>query len=65
MCRNSLAEGGTLFACLNNPQVTMQEFKTDLEALFPDAKKIESVERAEEIRELDNSKGLKTVAITF
>lgn len=65
MCRNSLAEGGTLFACLNNPQVTMQEFTTDLGALFPDAKAIESIERAEEIRELDNSKGLKTVAITF
>ena len=65
MCRSSLAEGGTLFACLNNPQVTMQEFTTDLGALFPDAKAIESIERAEEIRELDNSKGLKTVAITF
>lgn len=65
MCRSSLAEGGTLFACLNNPQVTMQEFTTDLRALFPDAKAIESIERAEEIRELDNSKGLKTVAITF
>lgn len=65
MCRSSLAEGGMLFACLNNPQVTMQEFTTDLGALFPDAKAIESIERAEEIRELDNSKGLKTVAITF
>lgn len=64
-CRQSLAEGGTLFACLNNPQVTLDEFITDLRQLFPDATSIERIERAPEIRELDNTKGLKTVAVTF
>lgn len=64
-CRQSLAEGGTLFACLNNPQVTLDEFITDLRQLFPDASTIERIARAPEIRELDNTKGLKTVAITF
>lgn len=64
-CRQSLAEGGKLFACLNNPQATMDEFITDLKQLFPDAKAIIAVERAPEIRERDNTKGLKTVVIEF
>ena len=64
-CRQSLAPNGVLFACLNNPQVSLSEFITDLNTLFPDAKSIERIDRAPEIRELDNTKGLKTVAVQF
>lgn len=64
-CKAALAPQGQLFVCLNNPQVTLQEFQADLAQLFPESERIEQVERASEISERDNSKGLKTLAIQF
>ena len=64
-CRACLTEQGCLFVCLNNPQVTSQEFIAKLQAMFPDAKKIENVATAPEIKEENTDKGLKTVAIYF
>lgn len=63
--RACLAEGGQLFVCLNNPQATIEEFQQDLENLFPERSALELVERAPEIRELDNNRGLKTIVLTF
>lgn len=62
--RVALAEGGTMLCCLNNPQVSIDEFKHDLAKHFGDAAIYEVIERAPEIEELDNAKGLKLVAIT-
>jgi len=64
-CRDALANNGRLFTCLNNPQVSVQEFITDLHRLFPDAKTMTHIERAPEIHEFDNNKGLKTVVVQF
>lgn len=64
-CRTCLSENGHLFVCLNNPQVTSEEFITKLQAIFPDAKKVESVATATEIKEQNSSKGLKTIAVYF
>ncbi len=65
LCRSVLNENGQMFACLNNPQVTIDEFKQDLALTFPDCKAIEVIETAAEIREQDAGKGLKTVALQF
>lgn len=64
-CKDSLAEDGILFTCLNNPQVTIDEFKTSLEQAFPEAKLLEVIPTAPEIKEQDQRKGLKTIAIYF
>jgi 23S rRNA (cytosine1962-C5)-methyltransferase len=64
-CRDVLADNGRLFTCLNNPQVSVHEFITDLHKLFPDAIAMTHIERAPEIRELDNNKGLKTLVVQF
>jgi len=63
--RACLTEKGCLFVCLNNPQVTSQEFITKLQTMFPDAIKIENIETAPEIKEANPDKGLKTVAVYF
>jgi len=63
--RACLNPQGSLFVCLNNPQVSLQEFISLLKAKFPDALKIEHIETAEEIKEKDPNKGLKTIAIYF
>jgi len=65
-CRQALSSGGQLFACLNNPQVSVEEFCDALSLLFGDALKgLAVVERASEIQELDPTKGLKTVVVQF
>ena len=61
--RHALAEGGTMLCCLNNPQISIDEFKRDLSLHFGDHADLEIIERAPEIEELDNSKGLKLVAV--
>lgn len=65
LCRSSLAESGILFTCLNNPQVTIDEFQTSLTDMFPDLQKIEVIKTGAEIKEKDAKKGLKTIAIYF
>ena len=64
-CRACLTEKGCLFVCLNNPQVTSQEFTAKLDTIFPDAINIENIETAPEIKEANPAKGLKTVAVYF
>lgn len=64
-CRTCLTDKGCLFVCLNNPQVTSQEFIAKLRAMFPDAIKIENIATAPEIKEENTDKGLKTVAVYF
>lgn len=64
-CRACLSEKGCLFVCLNNPQVTSQDFMAKLQTMFPDAIKIENIATADEIKEANTDKGLKTVAIYF
>ena len=64
-CRACLTEKGCLFVCLNNPQITSQEFIAKLEALFPDATRIENIATAPEIKEENPDKGLKTLAVFF
>lgn len=64
-CKECLAEEGALFTCLNNPQVTLTEYKNNLRAIFPDAKSIQEIATAKEIKELDENKGLKTVIVQF
>ena len=61
--RHALAQGGTMLCCLNNPQVSIEEFKHDLSQHFGEGASLEVIERAAEIEELDNSKGLKLVAV--
>jgi 23S rRNA (cytosine1962-C5)-methyltransferase len=64
-CRTCLSEKGCLFVCLNNPQVTSQDFMAKLQAMFPDAAKIENIATADEIKEANTDKGLKTVVVYF
>lgn len=64
-CRLCLADNGTMFTCLNNPQVTIEEFKTGLKEIFPEAKTFEVIATAEEIKEQNPQKGLKTIAVHF
>jgi 23S rRNA (cytosine1962-C5)-methyltransferase len=64
-CRACLTEKGCLFVCLNTPQVTSQDFIAKLQAMFPDAIKIETIETAAEIKEANPDKGLKTLAVHF
>lgn len=64
-CKTALSPNGQMFACLNNPQVTLQEFQSDLAQLFPEAQGIEQLSRASEILERDDSKGLKTIVVQF
>ena len=64
-CRTCLSDQGCLFVCLNNPQVTSQDFLHKLQRIFPDAIKIESIDTAAEIKEQNTDKGLKTVAVYF
>ncbi len=64
-CHSSLAPDGIMFACLNNPQASISEFKTDLEQTFPTLKRIEHISTADEIKEQDPQKGLKTLALYF
>ncbi|KZZ76445.1 hypothetical protein A3767_20805 [Oleiphilus sp. HI0133] len=61
--RHALAEDGTMLCCLNNPQISIDEFKHDLSQHFGDHADLEVIERAPEIEELDNSKGLKLIAV--
>ncbi len=65
LVRGSLAPKGQLFCCLNNPQLSLAEFITDLQSTFPDAADICAIPTAEEIREADAEKGLKTVVVSF
>ena len=60
-----LKENGILFCCLNNPQVDIDEFKQDLTLTFPEAKHIDTISTAEEIKEVDEKRGLKTLAVHF
>ena len=52
-----------MLCCLNNPQVSIEEFKHDLSQHFGEGASLEVIERAAEIEELDSSKGLKLVAV--
>ncbi len=53
-----------MLCCLNNTQISIDEFKYDLGLHFGDQADLQIIERAPEIEELDNSKGLKLVAVT-
>jgi len=64
-CHACLTPNGCLFVCLNNPQVSLQEFIIRLQNKFPSATKVENIETADEIKEKDPDKGLKTVAVYF
>jgi len=64
-CRHCLAPKGAIFACLNNPQVSVDEFRTDLERCFPEATAITQIATADEIKEQDANKGLKTLCVQF
>ncbi len=64
-CRLAIAEGGTMFCCLNNPQASIDEFMQGLKETFTDAKDFTVIDRASEIIEHDDSKGLKTIAVHF
>lgn len=64
-CQHCIAPNGTLFACLNNPQVSIEDFRHDLQQRFPQARSITAIATAEEIKEQDEQRGLKTVAIQF
>jgi 23S rRNA (cytosine1962-C5)-methyltransferase len=61
----ALAEQGVMLCCLNNPQATIDEFILGLKAHFNDAISFSIIERADEIEEQQNEKGLKLVAIQF
>lgn len=61
--RHALAEGGTMLCCLNNPQISIDEFKHDLAQHFGEQAELQIIQRAPEIEELDSSKGLKLVAV--
>jgi len=63
-CQHALAEGGTLLCCLNNPNVTLDEFAHDLQQYFNGNASLEVIPRAAEIEELDPEKGLKLIAVT-
>jgi len=63
--RACLTGKGCLFVCLNNPQVTSQEFIIKLHTIFSDAISIENIATAPEIKEKNTDKGLKTVAVYF
>jgi len=64
-CEKNLNPQGSILASLNNPHVSIQEYCANLRALFPDAKEIDQVETSSEIKEVDVSKGLKLVIISF
>lgn len=61
----ALAEQGIMLCCLNNPQVSIDEFIESLKTHFVDAKEFSCLERASEIEEQQAEKGLKLVAIQF
>jgi len=64
-CEKSLNTNGQIFTCLNNPQVTLAEFEESLRATFPKAKTYAAVDISPEIKEANESKGLKLIAIQF
>lgn len=64
-CKTCLADKGVMFTCLNNPTVSIEEFTTSLKLAFPEAKQLEVIDTANEIKERDEGKGLKTVAVHF
>jgi 23S rRNA (cytosine1962-C5)-methyltransferase len=57
-CKTCQSEKGCIFVCLNNPQVTSQEFIAKLQAMFGDTAKFENVATAYEIKEANNAKSL-------
>lgn len=65
LVRGSLAPQGQLFCCLNNPQLSKEDFVADLRATFEDARDFMVIDTAPEIREADSEKGLKTVVVQF
>jgi len=64
-CEKSLNEQGKILACLNNPQVRMNEFIKNIHELLPSARLLEKIDSSPEIKEQDENKGLKIVAIHF
>jgi len=64
-CEKSLNPGGQILTCLNNPQITQQEFTNSLKTIFPQAISFTVIQTSEEIKEVDQNKGLKLVSICF
>lgn len=64
-CHTSLAPKGIIFACLNHPQISRQQFENDLKQILPDVDHIEQIASGPEIKEIDFNKGLKTSAVYF
>ena len=64
-CEKCLSTNGKILACLNNPQVSQQDFLTKLNEIFPAASHFDLIYSSKEIKEVDASKGLKVVSITF
>jgi 23S rRNA (cytosine1962-C5)-methyltransferase len=64
-CESSLAPQGKILACLNNPQVSQQEFIDSLKETLPKANRFEHIETSNEIKEAEEDKGLKLIAVHF
>jgi len=64
-CEKSLYPGGQILTCLNNPQITQQEFMGSLKTIFPKAVSFTIIQTSEEIKEADQNKGLKLVSVCF
>jgi len=64
-CERSLNKGGQLLSCLNNPQISRQEFIESLKRTFPQAVSFTEIQTSDEIKEVNENKGLKIVSICF